>query len=106
MRASSSMTTKNLRKRKINAHSEIFFPSSSTSKSKTNINFHSSFNSRNKQQNKSQIQLKYKSDGFNSTRNSNLLLKQKLLTPKNRINLNISAQNEIPKIFDNNSIYK
>ncbi len=106
MRASSSMTTKNLRKRKINAHSEIFFPSSSTSKSKTNINFHSSFNSRNKHQNKSQIQLKYKSDGFNSTRNSDLLLKQKLLTPKNRINLNISAQNEIPKIFDNNSIYK
>ena len=105
MRASSSAATKiNIRKRKINSSSEKIFPSSTNSKSRTNINFQKSQISAKKYQNKSHIQLKYKPVGFISTRNINPLFKQKYLTPTNGINLNISDQNKIPKIFDNNSI--
>ena len=106
MRASSSMAIKiNIRKRKIKPSLEKYFPSSTKSKSRTHINLQKSQISAKKYQNKSHIQLLNKPSGFISKRNINSLFKQKFLTPTNGINLNISDQNKIPKIFDNSSIY-
>ena len=101
--SSSSIANKMaFRKRKINSAFDHFTPSFTTYKSNSNIILQNSQKFFKKQKNKSQIQLKYQSPGFDS----NLPCRHKLLTPQRRINLkNSSTQNDIPKIFDLNSIY-
>ena len=107
MKSSSSIANKmTYRKRKLNSALDNFTPSSTTYKSSSNIILLNSQKFPKRQKNKSQMQLKYKSLGFDSMRNTSLSCRHKLLTPQRRMNLkNSSTQNDIPKIFDINSIY-
>ena len=106
MKLSSSIASKmNFKKRKANSYFDKFSPSSTTDKSKVKISLQNSQKFSKNYQNKSQNQIRYKSIGFNSTRNSNISFRYKLLSPKNKINKkNSSTQNE-QKILVNNSIY-
>ena len=107
MMSSSSIANKmTFRKRKINSALDNLYPSSTNYKSNSNIILLNSQKFPKKQKNKSQIQLKYNSFGFDSMKNTSFSCRQKLLTPQKRINLkNSSTQNDIPKLFDINSIY-
>ena len=107
MRTSSlNISKKKFIKRKINSASVIIPPSSTTYKSRSHINLQKSQRFSKQYQNKSQIQLNYKSSGFDSMRNSNHFFKYKLISPRNKIKLkNKSISLDIPKFLDNNSIY-
>ena len=107
MKLSSSIASKiNFRNRKKEFIFEKLFPSSTTYKSKTKLSLQNSQKFSKNYQNKSQNQIRYKSIGFNSTRNSNNSFRYKLLSSNNRNNKkNNSTQNDIQAIIDNNSIY-
>ena len=106
MKLSSSIVSKmNFRKRKANSYFDKFSPSSTTDKSKTKLSLQNSQKFTLNYQNKSQNQIRYKSIGFNSTRNSNNSCRYKLLSPKNKINKKNSSTQNDQIIIDNNSIY-
>ena len=93
MRFSTVLSKKKLRKRKINSALVIISPLSTTYKSSPNINLLNSKKFSKQYQNNSQIQLDYKSYGYDSMRNSNNSFKYKLSTPKNKIKLKNNSIN-------------
>ena len=106
MKLSSSIVSKmNFRKRNANSYFEKFSPSSTTDKLKTKLSLQNSQKFTKNYQNKSPNQKRYKSIGFNSTRNSNNSCRYKLLSPKNKINKKNSSTQNDQIIIDNNSIY-
>ena len=101
---SSSSIKKNIRRRKVNSATEIFLTPSTPYKPTNSVSLLNSMRNTKYYHNKSQIQLKFKTNGFDSLNNFSQSCRDKNLLPQD-IKNPTTKKKECPKIVDNNFIY-
>ena len=91
--------------RKVNSASRIFSPFNSKNKTIINKSFLNSMKSIKSHHNKSQINLRNKSFGFESINSVNQSYRLKLLTPQSKVRIcHNTNPKKVPKMFDCTSI--